>query len=84
MHDKPTINEIVGSIITIFAVLTVMYLAAMGDDGSKTALITLTGAAAGMYYQNKNNGINRQATAKQTPQPSAPVKPVAPNAEVAK
>lgn len=76
MHERPTINEIVGSIITIIAVLTVMYLAANGDDGSKTALITLTGAAAGMYYQNKNSGGNRPI--RRTSPSVKTVKPVVP------
>lgn len=60
LQEKPTINEIVGSIISICAVCTVMYLAVQGDDGSKTALITLTGAVAGMYYQNKVAQSSRQ------------------------
>lgn len=83
MQEKPTLNEIVGSVITVFAVLTVMYLAANGDDGSKTALITLTGAAAGMYYQNKAHNMNRTAANSKTN--TATPKPVsASKAEVAK
>lgn len=82
MQEKPTLNEIVGSVITIFAVLTVMYLAANGDDGSKTALITLTGAAAGMYYQNKAHNMNRIASSKTNLTAPKPV--AASKAEVAK
>lgn len=77
LHEEPTINEVVGSIIAVLAVLSLVYLAIGGSDAAQTALVSVAGAAAGTYYSsNKNgNGNGNGKVGQPGPTPSSPDAP---------
>ncbi len=56
LHEEPSINEVVGSIIAIMAVAAIVYLAVDGNAAAQTALVSVAGAAAGTYYASNKNG----------------------------
>lgn len=77
LHEEPTINEVVGSIIAVLAVLSLVYLAIGGSDAAQTALVSVAGAAAGTYYSSNKNG---NGNGKSTPPGPVPTTPDAPKA----
>lgn len=74
LHEEPTINEVVGSIIAVLAVGAIVFLAIDGNAAAQTALVSVAGAAAGTYYSSTKNG-NGNGNGK--PAASAPPAPEA-------
>lgn len=72
LHEYPTLNEVVGSIIAFMAIAAIVYLAIGGSDAAQTALVSVAGAAAGTYYSNTRQ---QQTDPKR---PSGPVPPTPP------
>lgn len=72
LHEEPTINEVVGSIIAVLAVGAIVYLAIDGNAAAQTALVSVAGAAAGTYYSSTKNGNgNGKPAASAPPAPEA-------------
>lgn len=81
LHEEPTINEVVGSIIAILAVGAIVFLAIDGNAAAQTALVSVAGAAAGTYYSsNKNANGNGNGNGKPIAPTPAPPSPPAPPA----
>lgn len=79
LHEEPTINEVVGSVIAVLAVGAIVFLAIDGNAAAQTALVSVAGAAAGTYYSNTKGG-NGNVSGK-TGGPNAPgPQPGTPNA----
>lgn len=76
LHEEPTINEVVGSIIAVLAVGAIVFLAIDGNAAAQTALVSVAGAAAGTYYSSTKNG-NGNGNGNGKPAASAPPAPEA-------
>lgn len=78
LHEEPTINEVVGSVIAILAVAAIVFLAIDGNAAAQTALVSVAGAAAGTYYSSNKNGNgngNGGANGKAGATPASPAAP---------
>ena len=56
LHDEPTLGEVVAAIISLVAIALIGWLAVDGNAAAQTALVSLTGAAAGTYFMPRTNG----------------------------
>lgn len=56
LHDQPTLGEVVAAIISLVAIALIGWLAVDGNAAAQTALVSLTGAAAGTYFMPRTNG----------------------------
>lgn len=57
MDEKPTLNQVIASVLSTLALIVVSYIALQGDAAAKTALISFMGAASGTYFlQKATNG----------------------------
>lgn len=56
LHDDPTLGEIVAALISLLAVGLIGTLAISGNPAAQTSLVAIAGAAAGTYFQTRQNG----------------------------
>lgn len=80
LHEEPTINEVVGSLIALLAVVSLVFLAIQGSDAAQTALVSVAGAAAGTYYSSAGKNGNGNGNGKSTLPGPVPTTPDAPKA----
>lgn len=60
LHDDPTLGEWVAAVISMVAIALIGWLAVDGNAAAQTALVSLTGAAAGTYFMPRpGNGAGR-------------------------
>lgn len=75
LHEEPTINEVVGSLIALLAVVSLVFLAIHGSDAAQTALVSVAGAAAGTYYSSAGKSNGNGKVGQPGPTPSSPDAP---------
>ncbi len=61
LHDDPTLGEWVAAVISMIAIALIGWLAVDGNAAAQTALVSLTGAAAGTYFMPRPGNGNGSA-----------------------
>jgi hypothetical protein len=57
LQEEPTLGEVVAALISVLAIGLIGWLAVAENNASaQTALVSLTGAAAGTYFMPRANG----------------------------
>jgi hypothetical protein len=69
LHDDPTLGEAVAAIISLIAIALIGWLAVDGNAAAQTALVSLTGAAAGTYFMPRSNGNGNGTSKPPAPKP---------------